>query len=244
MEAICATHERELIPASEDHQARAAPAAPPPADTRPREPLSRPSMTRNGSPRASAGAQRCDAAAAHRARLCALHGRHHLSVHRSHRRCADRHLQAGALRGAQPHRVPQPQGLLRGQRPGGRQCERAHHLGLHQDANANAYELSALFYRFVALGIALFHFVGDDAYSNGETMLCPIPGASAVGSQQDAFNYYQSLTRQPIERGASAAARSLARPSHLTLTPRRRLSRAPSLWHDRAPVRHPFCNLL
>jgi len=63
-----------------------------------------------------------------------------------------------------------------------------------------AFELSALFLRFIALGLAPFYFVGDDAYSNAEHMLCPVPGSLPAGSREDAFNYYQSLTRQPVER--------------------------------------------
>ena len=75
--------------------------------------------------------------------------------------------------------------------------------------DANAYALSALFITFIALGICPFHLVGDDAYSNSESMLCPIPGTLPPGSREDAFNYYQSLTRQPVERGGLCFARSL-----------------------------------
>ena len=51
-------------------------------------------------------------------------------------------------------------------------------------------------YGISRLGVLSF----DDAYTNSETMLCPFPGVLPPGSAQDAYNYYQSLTRQPIER--------------------------------------------
>jgi hypothetical protein len=44
-----------------------------------------------------------------------------------------------------------------------------------------------------------YYLVGDEAYVNGIGMLTPVSGA-AHGSAEDHFNYYQSLTRQPIER--------------------------------------------
>ena len=67
--------------------------------------------------------------------------------------------------------------------------------------DANAFELSALFDLVARLGLAAYHFVGDSAYTNSETMLVPFPAASApAGSANDAFNFYQSSTRIAVER--------------------------------------------
>ena len=44
-----------------------------------------------------------------------------------------------------------------------------------------------------------YYLSGDEAYINGEGMLCPVSGP-APGTPEDHFNYYQSLTRNPIER--------------------------------------------
>lgn len=63
-----------------------------------------------------------------------------------------------------------------------------------------AYSISSLCNIVSALG-GIFHLVGDSAYVNDNTMLGPFPQNQATaGTKEDVFNYYQSLTRQPVER--------------------------------------------
>ena len=69
--------------------------------------------------------------------------------------------------------------------------------GMHDNQALNISNLAdVLASVFAVLG---FHLVGDEAYVNGIGMLCPVSGP-APGSPEDHFNYFQSLTRQPIER--------------------------------------------
>ena len=69
---------------------------------------------------------------------------------------------------------------------------------VHDSAAFSLTQLHDLIEAMERVGV---HFVGDDAYKNGEAMLCPYRFADApAGSDRDAYNYYQSLTRQPIER--------------------------------------------
>lgn len=63
-----------------------------------------------------------------------------------------------------------------------------------------AFGLSELCTSIASLGLGGYHLVGDDAYTDSETMLTPVPGGPAAGSAEDDYNYYQSLTRQSVER--------------------------------------------
>lgn len=67
-----------------------------------------------------------------------------------------------------------------------------------------AFSLTHLYELMGKMESAGVHFVGDDAYDKAETreaMLCPYRHAEApAGSGEDHYNYYQSLTRQSVER--------------------------------------------
>ena len=55
--------------------------------------------------------------------------------------------------------------------------------------DANAFDLSTLACLIAKLGLLGFYLVGDSAYRNSETMLCPIPADIArSGTDEDAFN--------------------------------------------------------
>ena len=69
--------------------------------------------------------------------------------------------------------------------------------GMHDNQALNTSRLADILTSLlVPLGYLL---VGDEAYVNGPGMLCPFSGPEH-GSKEDHYNYYQSLTRNPVER--------------------------------------------
>ena len=106
--------------------------------------------------------------------------------------------------------------------------------------DSGAFEITD-FHRTISYGISPYHLVGDDAYSNSHMMLCPIPGVLAPGSKEDAFNYYQSLTRISVERGTPTRARPtpVIRPSPLLSAPSSPSTLMHSFRYDPAPIWHP-----
>jgi hypothetical protein len=69
--------------------------------------------------------------------------------------------------------------------------------GMHDNQALSVSSMSdVLFSMLATLG---YYLVGDEAYVNGAGMLTPVSGPSP-GTPEDHYNYYQSLTRNPVER--------------------------------------------
>lgn len=62
-----------------------------------------------------------------------------------------------------------------------------------------AYRMSRLWQTLERQGVGFF-LVGDEAYNNTEAMAVPVHGLWQSGTAEDDYNYYQALTRQPVER--------------------------------------------
>lgn len=65
--------------------------------------------------------------------------------------------------------------------------------------DSQAFSLSTLFLQFAA-GMGRWFIVGDDAYVGKEHIATPFHGTTKGGTMEDNYQYYQALTRQPIER--------------------------------------------
>lgn len=66
--------------------------------------------------------------------------------------------------------------------------------------DAQAFSLSRLAPRLTALIGGRFCLIGDDAYTSAPTMWTPVRPPPDPGTPEDDANYFQSLTRQPVER--------------------------------------------